>query len=75
VTEELADGVQRWSMDAFSCSFQQRISSDEVTLYRAVRIAVEEELKIASLHLDGLEAVKRSPLASTDELLRRRYRE
>jgi S-adenosylmethionine synthetase len=56
VTEEFADGVHRWSMDAFSCSLQQRISSDEVMLYRAVRIAVEEELKIASLQLDGLSA-------------------
>ena len=50
------DGAS-WSLDAFSCSLQQRIVADDVALHRAVRLAVLEELQRLSLVLPGLSPV------------------
>ena len=46
------DGAS-WSLDAFSCSLQQRIAADDVALHRAVRLAVGEELQRLALVLPG----------------------
>jgi len=50
------DGAS-WSIEAFSCSLQQRAKADEVALHRAVRLAVGEELQQLSANLPGLAAV------------------
>ena len=47
------DGAS-WSLEAFSCSLQQRVAADDVALHRAVRLAVGEELQRLSLVLPGL---------------------
>ena len=47
------DGAS-WSIEAFSCSLQQRVKADEVALHRAVRLAIGEELQQLSAHLPGL---------------------
>ena len=47
------DGAS-WSLEAFSCSLQQRVVADDVALHRAVRLAVGEELQRLSLVLPGL---------------------
>ena len=46
-----------WSLEAFSCSLQQRARADDVALHRAVRLAVGEELQHLSSQLAGLSAV------------------
>jgi S-adenosylmethionine synthetase len=43
-----------WTLSHFSCSLQQRIISDEVALHRAVRVALEGELRQAAIELPGL---------------------
>jgi len=54
IGEDHTNEVLSWSLEAFSCSLQQRIASDEVALHRAVRLAVEEELRAAADKLPGL---------------------
>ena len=43
-----------WKLDGFSCSLQQRQSSDDVALHRAVRLAVEDEIQQLAAVLPGL---------------------
>ena len=43
-----------WQLDRFSCSLQQKTAHDEIALFRAIRLAVEEELQQLSLQLPGL---------------------
>ena len=45
-----------WSLDAFSCSLQQRATADDVALHRAVRVAIGDEMKRLSVILSGLSA-------------------
>ena len=45
-----------WSLQAFSCSLQQRSAADEVGLHRAVRLAIGDELQKLSAMLPGLSA-------------------
>ena len=45
-----------WSVEAFSCSLQQRAKADEVALHRAVRLAIGEELQQLAATLPGLSA-------------------
>jgi S-adenosylmethionine synthetase len=45
-----------WSIEAFSCSLQQRVKADEVALHRAVRLAIGDELQQLSASLPGLSA-------------------
>ena len=52
VSEGEAD--QRWVLEHFSCSLQQRVASDEIALHRAVRVVVTEELQLASSLVPGL---------------------
>ena len=49
------DGAS-WSIEAFSCSLQQRVNADEVALHRAVRLAVGDELQQLAANLPGLSA-------------------
>jgi S-adenosylmethionine synthetase len=43
-----------WRLDGFSCSLQQRQAADDVALHRAVRLAIEDEMRKASAALPGL---------------------
>ena len=52
----LGDDGSAWSVEAFSCSLQQREAADDVALHRAVRLAVEEELARLAQALPGLSA-------------------
>jgi S-adenosylmethionine synthetase len=45
-----------WSLDAFSCSLQQRIAADDVALHRAVRLAIADEMQKLAARLPGLSA-------------------
>lgn len=54
VSEDHSDLERRWSLEAFSCSVQQRCGCNEVGLHRAARLAVEEELQAAAAQLPGL---------------------
>lgn len=56
VREEHGDGVgaRHWTLESFSCSLQQKIAADDVALHRAVRVAAEEELRLAARELPGL---------------------
>ncbi len=45
---------QSWSMTAFSCSLQQRISADDVALHRAVRLAIADVMQKLATRLPGL---------------------
>ena len=49
------DGAS-WSLEAFSCSLQQRSAADDVALHRAVRLAIEDELQKLSTILPGFSA-------------------
>ena len=52
---ESSDSTQSaWTLSHFSCSLQQRTVSDEVALHRAVRVALEGELRQAAIELPGL---------------------
>lgn len=50
VVKEAEDG---WSLDSFSCSLQQRTSGSDVALHRAVRLAVQDELRQLADRLPG----------------------
>ena len=52
-----------WSLEAFSCSLQQRACADAVALHRAVRLAVEAELRVLAAELPGLSPELPSTLA------------
>jgi S-adenosylmethionine synthetase len=54
VREESGAAERRWTLEAFSCSLQQKVRADDVALHRAVRLAVEEELSRAARELRGL---------------------
>jgi len=54
VKEEGGGSDQRWLMQGFSCSLQQRTTSDDVALHREVRLAVEDELQKLASVLPGL---------------------
>ena len=56
VREDAPAESRTWSLDAFSCSLQQKVQADEVALHRAVRLAVGEELARAARELQGLSA-------------------
>ena len=43
-----------WQLEGFSCSLQQKNAHDEIALFRAVKLAVEEELHQLALQLPGL---------------------
>ena len=43
-----------WQLDRFSCSLQQKTAHDEIALFRAIRLAVEEELQQLALQLPAL---------------------
>ena len=43
-----------WALTHFSCSLQQMTASNELSLHRAVRVALEGELKQAANELPGL---------------------
>ena len=43
-----------WSLEAFSCSLQQKKVANDVALHRAVRLAVEDELRKLALQLPCL---------------------
>jgi len=43
-----------WALSHFSCSLQQMTASNELGLHRAVRLALEDELKQAAIELPGL---------------------
>ena len=45
-----------WSLESLSCSLQQKNKADDVALHRAVRLAVEGELRAAAGDLPGLSA-------------------
>lgn len=45
-----------WALGAFSCSLQQRASSDPIALHRAARLAVGDELQRLAARLPGLSA-------------------
>ena len=45
-----------WSLESLSCSLQQKSTADDVALHRAVRLAVEAELRAASAELPGSSA-------------------
>jgi len=49
------DGA-KWALEAFSCSLQQRAAADDVALHRAVRLAIEDELRSLAAILPGLSA-------------------
>jgi len=53
----LHDEGKAWSLDAFSCSLQQRATGDDVALHRVVRIVVEEELANLAAALPGFSPV------------------
>ena len=46
-----------WALEHFSCSLQQKVASDEISLHRAVRLAVKEELALAAALVPGLSSV------------------
>jgi S-adenosylmethionine synthetase len=54
--EGAAEEAQAWRLHGFSCSLQQKTTSDEVALHRAVRVALEEAMAEAADALDGLSA-------------------
>ena len=54
VEQNAAAGQTPWRLAGFSCSLQQKTASDEVALHRAVRLAVEAELKAAARDFPGL---------------------
>ncbi|MBK8067101.1 MAG: methionine adenosyltransferase domain-containing protein [Rhodanobacteraceae bacterium] len=56
LSESTGTTTQSWSLQAFSCSLQQRTSADEIALHRAVRLAVADELQRAAARLPGLSA-------------------
>ncbi|MSP46896.1 MAG: hypothetical protein EXQ83_13865 [Xanthobacteraceae bacterium] len=43
-----------WKLNGFSCSLQQRQSSDDVALHRAVRLEVEDEMRHLAAVFPGL---------------------
>ena len=43
-----------WQLEGFSCSLQQKNARDEIALFRAVKLAVEEELHQLALQLPSL---------------------
>ena len=47
---------ETWSLEAFSCSLQQRAKADDVGLHRAVRLTIGEELQQLAEKLPGLSA-------------------
>ncbi len=47
-------GDRNWTLNEFSCSIQQREEADDVALHRAVRVALEEEMKKLAVELPGL---------------------
>ena len=52
---ESSDASQTtWELSHFSCSLQQMTASNELSLHRAVRVALEGELKQAANELPGL---------------------
>jgi S-adenosylmethionine synthetase len=52
---ESGDAFQStWELSHFSCSLQQMTASNELSLHRAVRVALVEELKQAAIELPGL---------------------
>jgi S-adenosylmethionine synthetase len=52
----LREENRTWILDQFSCSLQQREHASDVALHRAVRTALEQELKDAAKLLPGLSA-------------------
>ena len=50
------EGEGAWSLESLSCSLQQKSTADDVALHRAVRLAVEAELRAAAAELPGLSA-------------------
>ncbi len=54
VTESDDASQPAWTLSHFSCSLQQKSVSDEVALHRAVRVAIEAELRQAAIELPGL---------------------
>ena len=50
------EDAKQWSLEAFSCSLQQRESADAVALQRAVRLAVTDELQQLASRLVGFSA-------------------
>ena len=50
------EGEAAWSLETLSCSLQQKSTADDVALHRAVRRAVEAELRAASIELPRLSA-------------------
>ena len=51
-----AEAEAAWSLESLSCSLQQKNTADDVALHRAVRLAVEAELRAAAGDLPGLSA-------------------
>jgi S-adenosylmethionine synthetase len=56
VEQDSADNLPRWQLQGFSCSLQQNTVADEVSLHRAVRLALEAELAAAARQLPRLSA-------------------
>ena len=54
--EAEAEAEAAWSLESLSCSLQQKNKADDVALHRAVRLAVEAELRAAAGDLPGLSA-------------------
>ena len=52
-----------WSLESLSCSLQQKMVADDVSLHRAVRLAVEAELRAAAAELPGFSAAVPEQLA------------
>ena len=53
----IRDEGSSWSLEAFSCSLQQREQADDIALHRAVRLNVEDEMNQLADLLPGLSSV------------------
>lgn len=50
----IRDEASSWSLEAFSCSLQQRETADDIALHRTVRLNVEDEMNQLAALLPGL---------------------
>ena len=52
----VSDDGDRYALEEFSCSLQQRGDADAIALHRAVRLALQDEMAILARSLPGLSA-------------------
>ena len=53
----LREEDNRWALEGFSCSLQQKTNADAIALHRTVRVALETEMRRLAEQLPGLSAV------------------